>query len=338
MIRIIACFFALALCAFPAYAATEACPDLTLIQRWAGYLSWMGLLKALGVVAIAIGIIFVCWGAITWLLGNLFLALREVLDVVAHLVSFSLIALGSQVSEAYRLWPVLIGCLLFAGSTMLTIALRKIKGDNPTGLFSLFAVVWGAVALYYNMPEVGFIAVLAVMGALRFSFVVMSCGYAFGFEKDSIALATTSAFTMLVVYMLMHIFGPGSLTYLSVFSAGVFWASSFVMYLGLLILALDRYQRAVSGTAYAVMQVLMVVACLAGVALGMTFGINPLAGIAGTFGVLYVASKIAEVPTSGLIALGMKMLVFGAFLSGAWYVGMQNEALVKTYLTTQLPA
>jgi hypothetical protein len=108
MQRILVFFCMLVLCVAPAYAAAiDACPDLTMVQRWAGYLSWMGLLKTMGAAACGVGVIYIFWGAISWLLANLFTALREVLDVLAHIVSFALIAAGTQFSEQYRLWPLL---------------------------------------------------------------------------------------------------------------------------------------------------------------------------------------------------------------------------------------
>src|SRR5882672_1268483 len=95
----------------------------------------------------------------------------------------------------------------------------------------------------------------------------------------------------------------GDFAFIKVFETGALWAGSFVGFLGLLILADKYYVRASNGN-YVWLQMVSVAILSASIAVGMIFGINPLAGIAGTFFVFYLASKTIEIPVNGLIGVG----------------------------------
>jgi hypothetical protein len=320
-----------------AFAADAVCPELSAVQRWVGYLSWMGFFKVCGIAALAAGVIIFFHGFIKWAWDSLWAVIRDVADILAHVVSIGLIVSGAWTPAEYQLWPVLGGCILFGGSVFLTIWLRNIKGDDPTGICALFTVVWGAVAIYYGMPEVGFLAVAAFMGVLGFSVAVTPFCYAFGFRKEGdIPSATAAALLILVIYVVVHVFFPNVPTAGKVFEAGAFWLGSFVGFLGLLILSNKWYVRAMR-TSYAWIQLVTVAFYMVGVAAGMTFGINPLAGMAGTFLVFYAADKLIEIETQSVMTFGLKLMLVGAVFSGAWFFANQHEALVKTYLTTSLP-
>ncbi len=320
-----------------ALAAETTCPEFTALQRWAGYLSWMGFFKTLAVVAIAAGIIFFFSGFLKLAWESIWLIVRNVADVLAYATSFGLIALGNWMPEEYRLWPVMIGSILFAGSMKLTIWLRKIKTEKPTGFFAILTVVWGTIAIYYNMSEIGFLAVGAFMGILGFSVAVSPLCYAFGFENEKdIDAGTAAALMILLLYVLGHIFYPAMPNAVKVFMTGAFWLGSLVGYIGLLILSSKWVVESKRGN-YAWMQIITIAACIVGVAGGSTFGINALAGIAGTLFVFYLAGKLVEIPTNGMMGFGLKLMLIGAVFSGAWMYAKDHEALIKTYLTTTLP-
>lgn len=77
----------------------------------------------------------------------------------------------------------------------------------------------------------------------------------------------------------------------------------------------------------------MIAASLVGVAIGMTFGIAPLAGIAGTFLVLYLAAKPIDMPADGAIGVGMILLASGSVMFVAWSVATAHQDVVMKYLT-----
>jgi hypothetical protein len=333
-------FFAsacLVLIASSALAADAVCPEINALQRWAGYLSWMGFLKLCSVLALAVGACIFFWGFITWAIENLWNLIRGIVDVVGYAASAALVIGGASVSPEYQLWLVLGGCILFGASVQATVWLRELKGDSPTPIFALYAVVWGAVAVYYNMPEVGFLAVAAVMGLIGFSVWVSPFCYAFGFRKDEdIAAGTAAALMLLIAYCLGKVFAPEAAPALKVFEPGVFWLGSLVGYIGLLILSNKWYQG--RNGFYGPMQVVACLFYFAGIAIGMIFGINALAGIAGTMLVFYAAAKLIEIEADTAMGWGFKIMLVGGVFSGAWYWANRHEALVKTYLTITLPS
>ena len=166
-----------------ALAQTTGCAELDTLQIWAGYLSWIGFFKVLGATIFAFGVLFFAGGAIVKLIYHM----RLLLEVVAYLASAALIGSGFWVPPEYLTWTVFIGCLLFMGSVFLTLYVHNIKGDDPKSLAAIFTVVWGAVAIYYNMPEVGTLTMLAIMTLLGFTVVVDRLSYGFGWhDKASI--------------------------------------------------------------------------------------------------------------------------------------------------------
>lgn len=320
-----------------AHAAETTCPDLTALQRWAGYLEWTNILYALGIVIPTIGIIIFTHGFIKWAWDTIWSVIRNIADVLAFAVSLGLVAYGSWVPEEYRLTPVLSGSILFAASIVLMVWLRKIKTKEPTGFFAILTVVWGAIAIYYNMSEIGFLAMAALMGVLGFSVAVSPLCYSFGFKDEkSVDAGTAAALMILATYVIAQIFYPNMPQAMAVFTTGAFWLGSLVGYIGLLILSNKWFVEMKEGN-YAWMQVVTIALCLSGVAIGVTFGINALAGVAGTISVFYFASKLIEIPADDSMTFGLKLVLIGGFFYGAWFIANSNEALIKPYITSTLP-
>ena len=313
-----------------ALAQTAGCSDLSTLQIWAGYLSWIGFFKVLGASIFAAGVLFFAGGAIVKLIYHM----RLLLEVVAYLASAALIGSGYWVSHEYLTWTVFIGCLLFMGSVFLTLYIHEIKGDDPKGLAAIFAIIWGAVAIYYEMPEVGTLTMLAVMTLLGFTVVVDRLSYGFGWhEEASIPPGTTAALIILVAFVLQKLLAPTAPAFVQVFASGAFWSGSIVAFTGLLILSSKWYAE--RGT-YFPMQIIAIMIYLAGIAAGMILHINPLAGAAGVFLVLYLAVKPMEVPESGLMGFGLALMTSGGIMFGAWWFAMQHLDITKQYLTTTL--
>lgn len=320
-----------------AFAADAVCPELTAVQRWVGFLFSMNFLAVCAIATLAAGICIFFHGFIAWAWDSLWAMIKDVADILAHLVSIGLIVSGAWTPAEYQLWPVLGGCILFGASVFFTIWLRHIKGDDPTGVCALLAIAWGAVAIYYGMSEVGFLAVAAFMGVLGFSVIVTPLCYGFGFQKDGdIKSGTAAALIVLTIYVIAHAFLPNAPAAGKVFEAGAFWLGSFVGFIGLLVLSSELY-TSFKGGSYGWMQCVAIAIYMAGVAIGMTLGINPLAGMAGTFLVFYAAGKLIEIRTRTAMTFGLKVILIGCVFTGAWFFAQQHEAVIKTYLTTTLP-
>jgi len=313
-----------------AFADTVVCPDLTTLQWLAGYVSFLGVIKVLGACIIAAGFLFLTFGII----AQVIFYTRVLLEAIGYAASAALIAGGSWVSQEYLTWTVFIGCLLFAGTVNATLYIHQIKGDDPKRLAALFMVVWGAVAVYYNMPEVGFLASLALMTILGFSVGVEKLSYAFGFENEkAVPTGTTAALLLLALFLVVRFGAPHAPAPIAVFETGIFWVGSFVAMTGLLILSSNFHTN---GSNYVPLQIMTVVVYIALLAIGMIFGINPLAGMAGTFLVLYLAEKPLEMPKDSAVSVGVLLLISGAILYGAWWWGHAHIDLVQQYLTTHL--
>jgi hypothetical protein len=315
----------------PAFAQAADCPDLTALQRVAGYVTLLGLLKIIGACVIAGGLLLLTGG----ILVKVIYRARVLLEILAYVVSLALIASGYWLTDSsYLTWTVFTGCILFGGSVMASLWIHKIDGDDPKPLAAFFMVVWGAVAVFYNMPEVGFLSAMALMTILGFSIIVKPMCYAFGFEEDKhIPTATMAGIFLLIVFCVVHIFVPEAISAVTVFKPGVFWVASFVAFIGLLIMSSKWYAE---GRDYITLQLITVVVLGAALAAGLTFGINPLAGMAGTFLVFYLAAKPIEIPADSKIAWGINITISGFFIFGGWWLGTKNIELVSQYLTTSL--
>ncbi|MEK7627872.1 MAG: hypothetical protein AAB421_00430 [Patescibacteria group bacterium] len=335
MTRILVLAVLALLFATPAMAADTV--TLT-CERVLGWFSWMGFLKTLGVTALTVGIGGLFWHWLVPIVTALWKVLEKVIDIAALLASAALIASGHITPDAYKLWPVLGGSIAFGASTLLFIVLRNIKGTNPAGLYAFLALVWGGVAVFYGMSEVGFLTMAAVMGVLGYTVVVSPFCYGFGFkDDDQIATGSSAALLILSAYTVQHIFFPGAPAWVKVFAPGAFWLGSLVSFTGILIMSNVWYGRGAERSNYGLMQAVALVIYLGGVFAGMTFGINPLAGMAGFFFVFWVAAKFIEIPTEKWTGFYLKLTLMGAFLSGVWWIGHQNEAHIIKYLTTTLP-
>ncbi len=320
----------ISLAAGPALAQAAECADLTTLQRLAGYVTLLGLIKVLGATVIAVGILFVAGGVI----ARVIFQSKVLLEILGYGVSLALIGRGYFEPDSANLtWIVFTGCILFGGSVMATLWIHNIKGDDPKTLAAFFAVVWGSVAIFYNLTEVGFLAVMALVTVLGFSFWVGQLSYAFGYErKRDIAPATMAALILLAGFVGIHALMPDAPTAVTVFKPGMFWVGSFVAFIGLLIMS-SRW-GASSGN-YLVMQIITIVILGAAVTIGLVLAINPLAGMAGTFLVFYLAAKPIEVKARGHIAFGLMLMASGGILYTAWWYGTKYTNLVADYLTTQ---
>lgn len=307
--------------------AVTSCPELTGLQRVAGFVTWMNILRVFAIVGAVSCAAFLLFKWFGWLL-ELFLEIpKEIYETLGFVVSVALIVSTGHFDETNRLWPLLGGSLLFGAMLLITNELHHwmMKHDR---LFGILFIVWSVVALYYQDSTVGFIAAGAFMGMVGFSAAVIPCGYVIGFQdKDSLARATTAGFIMLIGFVLMKVFG---ITTLHVFEKGALWFGAFVGYLGILIASSVWYEG--RRASYIVMQLVTVVLGMAAIAIGSVFAIQPLLGIGGTFFVLYLIEKPFEIPnksTTGFAAIGLG--VSAALGLGVWWA--QNHMdLVRPFL------
>lgn len=323
-------FFSLLLLPFSIIAAPAlaVCQELTVLQKAAGYVTWLNILK---IFAIIIGAGAFCFLFKNWVGKFIMLFVnipKEMYEVLAYVGSSGLIFIGLFVSENNALWFGLTGCLLFAGALTLSAFLHDLK-KSEVRFFSILFAVWSVVAILYGSSVIGFIAIGALMGLVGFSLWVTPLSYAFGFkDEDHLGNATSTAFAVLLLFVFLrmtHI----TLPFVHVFESGAYWLGSFVMFLGLLIASSKWYDNRFP---YVLMQVVTTIAGMLALYVGSVYDIAPLRGIGGTFFVLYLIEKPFEIPAESATGYAIiSLLVALGVGSGVWWA--QNHIdLVAPYL------
>jgi hypothetical protein len=317
------------LCLLPAlaYAQGAVCPDLTLAQRWVGYITFLNLAYVLGATLVALGIAFVFGGIIVQIVT----AMRVILEVVGYALCVGALVLAWQTDAAHQLPYVMAASIGFGFCVAATIWIHEIEGEDPRTVLALYLIVWSIIAILFNEVAVGFLAVAALMGILGFSIGVGPGYYAFGFEReDNMPRAATTGYILLAGFIAQKLMWPAAPAYVTVFAPGAFWLGSFVAFTGMLIMSFRWYcGRQVS---HIPMQILTVVSLVAAVAVGMWFNIVPLPGMAGTFLVLFVASKSIDFAWDSAIGVGFALMFAGGVLIGGYKLAMANPLIATHFL------
>ena len=165
-IRLLAGAGMLAVSAMPATAQTATCPQLTDIQRVAGFatLANTGMTLAIVFGMLCLGFLLFRFGG--WLRSVFELVPVQVYEALGYAVSAGLVAGGYWLSPADEVWTSLCGSLFFAVMLCITVYVHKLK-TNHMEFFGILLAAWVPVAAFYSNEYVGFIAVAAFMGGAR---------------------------------------------------------------------------------------------------------------------------------------------------------------------------
>ncbi len=311
---------------FAVFAATGDCPDLNMLQRIAGYASWMGLLQVVIGITLLGGILFMFWGAVEALLAQ-----ESLLEVLIWISALTLTVGAHFLETTYRTWILIAGAGLWAGAIAFSAHVHKKKPD-PFKFSATLMVIWMVLALFYHSDAIGFMAVGAFLSALGFSVLVTPGCYAFGYEKeDAIPSGTVSGLMLTIIYGAVRAFHV-EFGMFSVFESGALWLGSLVGFIGLLILSSSWYDRKRSGAHQFMMNVVMIVMLAITISFGVFADVRELSTMGGAFLIFYVAGKVAEVETTEYFAFGLKLLCICAVFAGAWYVLDHNQATFAPYL------
>ena len=113
------------------------------------------------------------------------------------------------------------------------------------------------------------------------------------------------------------------------FEGGVLFLGSFVGYLGLLIASSRWYEKRYN---YGVFQVVTIVAGCAALFVGSVWQIGELQKIGGTFFILYVLEKIAEIPVRHRINYAYLGVLMAGLMYGFFMYIKANPDIVRPYL------
>jgi len=331
LIGFILCFMAALLAPVFALAAGDPnCPPLTGLQKVAGFIDFLSILKIsaiIGGVACA-GYLLFSW--VKWL-RQLFMAVPlAAYEALGWIASIGAILIAGEVGETNRLWPLLGGCLGIAAMIPITSFIHNIKG-HPRNYFITLTLVWSAAAVMYMDPVVAFFAVGALISALGFAFHVFpGFGWGIGFHGDEELFSGTAAAAVLTICgAALRINGGPDV--LKLFETGLLWIGPFVLYLGLFIMASRWTTDGLNGT-YVIRNLYMLVATLLGIYLGTVYDVGPLRGMAATWFVLWVLEKPFELPVQSRSAFAAIGLCVAVAVGAGVYWAQNHMDLVRPYL------
>ena len=147
-------FSTVSLCTFSAAFATDpsilTCPELTGLQRAAGFVTWMNVMW---VFAIVLGI--VCLGVLFWKLIELFTAIpAEAYEIALYAGSVGLMGWGYFLAPTVGPYVGFTGCLMLGASIMLSGYIHNLK-TNYVRFFGILFIVWSGIALVYGSSLIG---------------------------------------------------------------------------------------------------------------------------------------------------------------------------------------
>jgi hypothetical protein len=289
------------------------CPDLSMLQRAAGLVTWRSFLQVAGIALVVAGTLLFCSGLV-----RRFLQQVRLIEVLLWALCAGSAVATFLVPASWQLWPALAACLLFPGASALSVRLRKIP-VTPAQASQLLALVWGGMAIATQQGAVGFIAVAAFMAVLGLSIFIAPFCYGFGFNSER-ALERAPVAGAVITLTFGAVAAAGwSLGPFDVFRSGALWLGSFTWFLGLLILS-NGFVRRVN---YLRSQAATVLSLAGTLTIGMLFAIDELTTMASTFGLFYLAAKIIEVSVHGRIAMGVKLLAAGGMVTSLWYASQK---------------
>ncbi|MEN0063301.1 MAG: hypothetical protein AAGA48_14205 [Myxococcota bacterium] len=278
--------------------------QLTPLQRAAGFLT---LTHVLMVLAAGVGVICASiiamrlprWGWLALLYGGA-----------------TVLTLGAGgLPRSIQPFVALAGCLLFAAG--LTVSARLDDDDPGPVNFGLLTVVSAVVAIAYQTPVVGFLAVISAMCTLGFGVWFSPLMVAIGFkDRADVERGTAAAFAVLGAYVVLEIAGLTALPPVEVFRPGALWMGSFVGYIGLLLLS----SRWLKFPGYWLLNGVTLLAGMGALAVGSLFGISELLEIGGTFFVLWIIEKFLEIPQRDMVGYAAQGLAVSVvvFVAAMW--------------------
>lgn len=292
-------------------------PNLTALQRAAGYITWNNTVWLFSVITLV-----VCIGIVlNWLGVKLKEIPKELYELACYVGGPILIYRASQ-APIQEMEALLGSGLVLIGLLLTRHRMKERLTHQEIIIPGIMCLVFSIAAIATLSSTIGYFAILALIVALGFSVIVLPGTYIFGYEKDDAVVRGTSAsFILLTIFAGLQLMGK-TIPYLTLFADGVWLVAGIVGYLGLLIMS-DRWywiharkncdNRRPLG--YLAFQIITVLACFIGMCFGSIFHVSAIQKIAGTFLVLWALEKPFEIKVEEDIYYA----VAGIGVSGALY-------------------
>lgn len=275
------------------YYQTHADPGLW--GKLRGVVTFANLVWAIASVLLLI--------AIAWLGGIYLIALLALIPLVAY-EALAYAVSGAAMVLSPGEFGALPGCLGLAAALAWTHGARqnslepryrKLRLDPWTVCTMFLTFAWGACAIWQESQILGFITVIMLEAFLGFAIAFLPGMYSIGFtSKTVLPRALFTSLALICCYIPLHQ-GWWVIPFAPLFQPGVLFVGTFVYFLGLLIWS-SRWYGHSHRWVYVALQGLTISSGLAAVYGGGIFQIQQFQAIGGTFLVLYLLEKYAEIP------------------------------------------
>jgi len=183
--------------------------------------------------------------------------------------------------------------------------LSSADGAKENFLFITYGLAFSVLAplaVLHDSRLIGFIAVLALYGAMGFVFFAFGFGFAIGFDGNASTLRCLGASVLLVAgFASLRVLGV-DVAVLRPFGTGAMVLGNICYFLALLILC-SPWRR--SRGRYKAWQATMVASLVGAMLMGLVFSMPSMSNTATTFMVLYIMEKQLEVNWGKAATLGV---------------------------------
>jgi hypothetical protein len=339
-------------------------PSLTPLQEFAGAITFLNVMLVFAIIALG--------GAFLYLFKHYMRILFRILAHVPLLVyemAFYIASLSSALIGWWLPAPMhqslaLLASVLFAGALAFSVSYRRELAHVFIIAMILF-LVWAPVAMLFTSPFVGFVAVGALLAALGWNDLVLWAINELGAHvharfSQHVEQATLAGFVVLTLFVSVRLLS-GFVPVLTVFTLGSLVLGSVSGFGGLLTLSGRWYSRRhrtsverredetddeytarweqvrqrekkVRRKQYWGFQIVSVAAGIGALFFGSVLQISELQKIGGTFFVIYLLVKLAELPTRSRLMFAWLVVGTGALTVGFCWFALAHPELFRAWL------
>jgi hypothetical protein len=339
-------------------------PSLTPLQEFAGAITFLNVMLVVAITAVG--------GAFIYLFKHYMRILFRILahvPVLVYELTFYAASLSSALIGWWLPVPMhqslaLLACVLFAGALAFSVSYRRALAHIFIIAMILF-LVWAPMAMLFASPFIGFFAVGALLAALGWNDVVLWAINELGARvharfSQQLEHAALAGFVVLALFVSMRVLG-GFVPLLAVFTLGTVFLGS-VFGFGSLLLLSDRWhyrrsttsverregetddehtarweearrrERNVHRKQFWGFQIVSIVAGIGALFFGSVLHISELQKIGGTFFVVYLLVKLAEIPTRSRLMFAWLVVGIGALTVGFCWFALAHAELFRAWL------
>lgn len=338
--------------------------SLTPLQEFAGAITFLNVMLVVAIIAVGGALIYLFRHYMRILFRLLAHVPMLVYELTFYAMSLSSALIGWWLPAPMRQSLALLACVLFAGALALSVSYRRALAHAFIVAMILF-LVWTPMAVFFTSPFVGFFAVGALLAALGWNDFVLWAINELGAQVRSrasqhIEQATLAGFVVLSLFVgirllggfvpVLMVFMPGSLILGSLFGFGGLLALSDRWYHRRYHTSIERHEgetddeyaarweearqreRQVQRKQYWGFQIVSIVAGVGALFFGSVLQISELEKIGGTFFVVYLLVKLAEIPTRSRMMFAWLVVGTGALAVGFCWFALAHPELFRAWL------